>query len=301
MNRSQCRKNEKERHHSWWQRAGWEAGAPLLLVLILSLACNLQAEPPLPTIQPTPTLIFEPTAVLPTGAPQPTTNPDTGWELLQPGFERRVINFRTAEDAPRESIYILRIDPALFRFDVAYDPDQPQSLEQWQAETGALLVVNGGFFTEENIATGAIVVNGQSSGTSYQDFGGMLAITAEGPSLRWLSQEPYNPAEGLLAGLQSFPMLVLPGGVLGYPDEDGHFARRTVIAQDGNGRMLLILAASGTFSLHRMSRFLVESDLGIDRALNLDGGTSTGLLLTDPAEGIAAYNFLPVVIVVFPK
>lgn len=298
--------NEEERHHSWRQRAGWEAVAPFLmgalLVLALSLACNLQIEPPLPTLQPTPTLFFEPTtAVLPTQAPQPTTNPDTGWVLLQPGFERRVINYRTAEDAPREAVYILRIDPALFRFDVAYRPGQPQSLEQWQAETGAFLVVNGGFFTEENIATGAIVVNGQSSGISYQDFGGMLAITAEGPSLRWLPQEPYNLAEGLLAGLQSFPMLVLPGGELGYPDEDGQRDRRTVIAQDVNGRMLLILAAGGTFSLHRMSRFLVESDLGIDRALNLDGGASTGLLLTDPAEGIAAYNFLPVVIVVYPK
>ncbi len=162
-------------------------------------------------------------------------------------------------------------------------------------------MVNGGFFTAENVATGAIVVGGQSSGTSYQDFGGMLAITADGPTLRWLPQEPFSPAEGLLAGLQSFPMLVLPGGQIGYPDEDDDRARRTVIAQDGNGRMLFILAINGSFSLHRMSRFLVESDLGIDRALNLDGGTSTGLLLSEPAEGITAFNFLPVVIVVYLK
>jgi pyruvate/2-oxoacid:ferredoxin oxidoreductase alpha subunit len=48
-----------------------------------------------------------------------------------------------------------------------------------------------------------------------------------------------------------------------------------------------------------MSRFLVESDLNIDRALNLDGGASTGLLLSEPAEGIAAFALLPVVIVVY--
>jgi hypothetical protein len=212
-----------------------------------------------------------------------------------------VINLVTAESAARESLYILRIDPAFFQFDVAYHPGQPQSLEQWQTETGAFLVVNGGFFTEGYIATGAIVVNGQPSGTSYQDFGGMLAITAAGPSLRWLPQQPYDPAEGLLAGLQSFPMLVTPGGQIGYPDEDGQRDRRTVIAQDSNGRMLFILAVTGTFSLHRMSRFLVESDMNIDRALNLDGGTSTGLLLREPEEGIVAFNLLPTVIVVNPK
>jgi hypothetical protein len=155
-----------------------------------------------------------------------------------------VVNLLTAENQVQESLYLLRIDPAGYRFDVGYRPGQPQSLENWQAETGALLVVNGGFFTEENIATGAIVVDGQVSGTSYRDFGGMLAITAEGPMLRWLPQQPFDPAEPLLAGLQSFPMLVTPGGQIGYPDEDGQRARRTVIAQDVEGRILFVLAVS---------------------------------------------------------
>lgn len=274
----------------------------LFVLLLLSFACNLETQQPLPTLAPTPTLFIEPAATQPPPEPtQPASIPDTGWQQLRPGLERRVINLTTDGDSPPESLYLLRIDPALFSFDVAYRPGQPQSLEQWQAETGALLVVNGGYYTEENIATGAIVVNGQSSGTGYQDYGGMLAITAEGPTLRWLPQQPYSPAEGLLAGLQSFPMLVLPGGQLGYPDEDGDHARRTIIAQDTNGRMLFIIAMSGTFTLHRMSRFLVESDLNIDRALNLDGGASTGLLLTDPTEGIAPYNLLPTVITVHPK
>ena len=296
MNQSQCRKVEGV-------RANWLLQGVLLLTF-LGLSCNLETQPPTTAFQPTPTLFFDPTATAtqqPTQAPQPTANPDTGWELLRPGLERRAINLGLAENGSRESLYILRIDPALFRFDVGYHPGQPQSLQQWQTETGALIVVNGGFFTAENIATGAIVVNDHSSGTSYRDFGGMLAITAEGPSLRWLPQEPFSPTEGLLAGLQSFPMLVLPGGQPGYPDEDGNRDRRTVIAQDGNGRMLLVLAIRGAFSLHRMSRFLVESDLNIDRALNLDGGTSTGLLLSEPAEGIAAFNLLPIVITVYPK
>jgi uncharacterized protein YigE (DUF2233 family) len=119
--------------------------------------------------------------------------------------------------------------------------------------------------------------------------------------LRWLPQQPFDPAELLLAGLQSFPMLVTPGGQIGYPDEDGQRARRTVIAQDVEGRILFVLAVSGSFTLHQMSRYLAESDLAVDSALNLDGGTSTGLLLSEPDEGIVAFTLLPVVIIVYPR
>ncbi len=274
----------------------------LITLLLIALACNLESQltpTTIPTANsesaPTPTLQIPPTAT------QTAVDPDSGWTLLQPGLERRTINLQTAENEQRESLYILRVDPAHFRFDVGYHPGQPQSLEQWQTETGALIVINGGFFTEENIATGAIVVDGQASGTSYQDFGGMLSITADGPALRWLPQQPYNSAETIVAGLQSFPMLVTPGGQLGYPDEDGDRARRTVIAQDTQSRILFILAINGSFTLHQMSRFLVQSDMNIDRALNLDGGTSTGLRLSEPAEGIAAFSLLPTVILVYPK
>jgi uncharacterized protein YigE (DUF2233 family) len=268
-------------------------------IILLLLACNLESLPTPPAdFPPTPTLFIPDPLPAPT---QTAVNPDSGWQELRPGLERRTINLPEQENQFRESLYILRVDPNFFAFDVGYHPGQPQSLEQWQAETGALLVVNGGFFTEEYIATGATVTNGQTSGSSYQDFGGMFAVSANGPSLRWLPQQPYDPSEGLLAGLQSFPMLVTPGGQPGFPEEDGQRARRTIIAQDTQGRILFVLAINGSFTLYQMSRFLVDSDMGIDSALNLDGGTSTGLHLSDPAEGIAAFSLLPVVILVYPK
>ena len=63
-----------------------------------------------------------------------------------------------------------------------------------------------------------------------------------------------------------------------------------------------LAAPKGYFTLHQLSKFLVESDLGLDIALNLDGGPSTGMLLaSSPAqlfEEIPAYSVLPVVITV---
>jgi uncharacterized protein YigE (DUF2233 family) len=171
----------------------------------------------------------------------------------------------------------------------------------WQLQTNALIVVNGGFFTEEYLATGLVVSGGQVFGTSYAGFGGMFAITDQGPQLRALSQQPYDTNEPLLAALQSFPILVSPDGQIGFSQEDGLADRRTVIARDRQGRILFVLASTGTMTLHQMSRYLVESDLDLAVALNLDGGASSGIQLAEPSEGVAPFSDLPIVILVWPR
>lgn len=201
----------------------------------------------------------------------------------------------------REEISIFRIDPAQYEFQVAYHPGAPQTLAEWQAETGAMLVVNGGFFTEDFAATGLTVVAGEASGISYEGFGGMFAVTEVGAEVRPLAERPYLPDEPLAYALQSFPILLKSGGQMGYPEEDGQSGRRTVIGQDGDGRILFILAPWGSFTLHEMSVWLAESDLNLEVALNLDGGTSTGLHLAEPEMIIPAFTRLPIVIVVNSK
>ncbi|KAA3663466.1 MAG: phosphodiester glycosidase family protein [Chloroflexi bacterium] len=261
-----------------------------------------------PTIQPTPTPIPVETQNLaslpsPTPSPPPTITPipDTGWLTLQAGLERRTIRLFDENGQQSEHLYLLRLDPAQFTFEIAYSSGQPKSLPTWQAETGAQIVVNGGFFTEDFVATGLVVVDGAASGVSYGEFAGMFAVTDAGPDVRWLAERPFSSSEPLQFALQSFPMLVRPGGEMGFSDEDGRQARRTVVAEDENGRILFILAPFGSFTLHEMSRYLVESDLEIDAALNLDGGTSTGLVLAEPEERVLAFTAVPTVIVVYPR
>lgn len=239
----------------------------------------------------------------PARPPAPTRSiiPDTGWEEVGQGLERRVVNVEGPDGQSTQSLYLLRIDPDHHRFDVGYHPGNPQSLLAWGEETKALIVVNGGYFTEENQATNLVITDGIGSGSSYHGFGGMFSVDNQGPRLRWLSQQPYDETEPANAGFQSFPMLVTPGGKLGYKDESGEKARRTVIAEDRDGRILLIISPSATFTLAEMSRYLTNSDLDIEAALNLDGGASTGLLLADPAEGIPAFSELPLVLLVYPR
>lgn len=268
-------------------RGGTETVVPPIVFTLTPASTLVPAQSPFPAF---------------TVTPDPTFIPDTGWSQLHPGLERRVINLFDDEEQRIEYLYILRLEPEYYQFDVAYHPE-PQTLEAWQAETGALVVVNGGYFRKENeryIPNGLTVVKGEVIGSSYDAFGGMLAITDNGPELRWLAQTPYNPTEPLRGALQSFPLLVKPGGEIGFPidAEDNQQARRTVIGQDKGGRILFILAPMGYFTLHQLSAYLVASDLAFDIALNLDGGPSSGLVLSSPWEEISAYTLLPIVITV---
>jgi hypothetical protein len=231
--------------------------------------------------------------------------PKGGWPLLQPGLERRVIPVYDGSNQQVESLYIWRLDQRYFRMDVAF-ADPPKSLQAWQAETNAAIVINGGYFSINNgrySPDGLAIINGQASGSSFEGYGGMLAVKQDQAQLRWLVQRPYNPGEPIQAALQSFPILVEPGGKVGFgADREDHArARRTVIGQDKNGRILFMVAPDGYFTLHQLSVYLAGSDLDLDIALNLDGGGSTGVLVANPLEIIPSKVLLPFVILVYPR
>jgi len=186
------------------------------------------------------------------------------------------------------------------RFRVHYDPVVPRPVSAWAGLLQPLLVVNGGYFTPENETVGLLISDGRAWGTSYGDFAGMFAVNPspleEKASVRWLRDQPYDPNEPLIEALQSFPVLVKPGGVMGFPAnaDDGRPSRRTVVAQDRQGRILFIVAPRGYLSLHGLARFLADSDLDLDVALNLDGGFSTGLWLRTNEAPVEINSLVPV-------
>ncbi|MEL7675611.1 MAG: phosphodiester glycosidase family protein [Chloroflexota bacterium] len=268
-------------------RTIWGALSGLLL---LAPGCTLTRAtiPP-----PTPT---------PTSAPTPVSG--DGWETVRPGIEQRTA--RVPGQGPfGAQAMIVRVDPALATFQVAYRPGDPLSLSEWRAALpGAAVIVNGGFFDEFSRALGLVVSEGQAYGQSFSGFGGMFQVTEAGPRVRSLVSEPYL-GEPLWHAVQSFPMLIEAGGVLA-PRGDGFDvpARRTIIAQDGAGRILLIVTPLSEVSFSAAQDWLLSADLDVRIALALDGGRSTGLAL-DHVEGpddlYPAFDRLPSVIAVFPR
>ncbi len=267
-----------------------KTAACLLYFLLMGVLGCAEVPPPRPTIFPTP---------FPTLAASPTPLLDTGWETLAPGLERRWQNV-VADGIRTNRLYIVRIDPTYYRFDIGYSPGKPWPLSLWREQTGADVVINGGYFTEEMTATGLMIVDGDVSGWNYT-FGGMVDIRAGALRVRPLIDEPYQAGELIDDGLQAFPLLVQPGGVDGYSDVTADRDRRTVIAQDRAGKIIVMVADMPQFTLTELSAWLLASDLEIDIALNLDGGTSSGILLAQGDEGVPSFVALPTVITVHKK
>lgn len=274
----------------------------LWVVLLTSTsACDASpvmapTAPPFPApVSPTP--LSDP-APWPTITPLP---PDTGWEPAHPGIEVRSLD--VAAGPSTERVTIARLDPAAVRFEVHYVRGAAYPMSAWARQLGAFLVVSGGYFTPERAVTGLTISEGIRYGHPYGDYAGMFAVTEDGVvSVRWLRTWPYDPSEPLSAAIQSFPVLIRPGGILGFPadGDDGRRSRRTVVAQDRAGRVLLLIAPRGHLSLHSLAVWLVGSDLDLDIALNLDGGTSAGFWMSD-GPSIDSLVGVPVVLAVLPR
>jgi hypothetical protein len=281
----------------------------LIFLLAGCFSENISDLEKAPTSYPISQISVTPTAVSPpliTRVPSPTTIiPDSGWINTKPGLESRTLNLVGPQNTVIESMFILRIDPSFYDFEVHHQT-KPLSLEDWVSQTKADIVVNAGYFLlqEENYyPTGLAISNGEVFGLSYGEFAGMFTVAEGIPDLRWLAETPYDSAEPLEFALQSFPLLVKPGGKLGFPAEfeDNLKARRTVLAKDQSGNILLILTQKGYFTLHTLSMFLTGSDLNLDIAVNLDGGPSTGLLIPDPYFKIPSGVLLPFVLSIHQK
>lgn len=260
---------------------------------------------PLPAPQEQPPIATAPASppdspVAPNSNENPESN-DSGWLSDDNGIALRHLRVQVAEDRPVAPVTIVRVDPAAVQLRVAYDPEQPRVLRTWFIGEQPLLAINGGFFDEHYRSTALVISDGVASETSYEGFGGMLAVSATGEvTLRALRDQPYAPNEAFVQGIQSFPTLVFAGGIPADLEEDGRRARRSAVALDRSGNLLLIVSPTAAFTLRELALWLGESDLDIDRALNLDGGPSTGLFLNsgELREQIDSLGPLPLVLLI---
>lgn len=275
-------------------------GRILCLLLGLSLtACGVQRDEPGSTSQPLPTLMSTASAEPPTLTPRPQ---DSGWMVAAPGAELRRLRVNlNNQDVP---VSVVRLDPAQVQFTVGYAPEVPPTLGEWAAQHDALAVINGGFFDADGRTVALLIRDGQPLGTSYVGRGAMFAVTPDGQvNLRVLADQPYDPNEAWQTAIQGWPTLVRPDGSAAYSYEDGERSRRSALALDQQGNVLLIAAPTSAFTLAEWSAWLAGADLEIAVAVNLDGGASTGMLLASQSapERIDAFVPLPIVLIVTPR
>ncbi len=199
------------------------------------------------------------------------------WNRVATGVEVRYEDWKNS-DGDDDTVTIVRFDLHKIKLSVGYQPGQPLSMNDWTQLEHPLAIINGGYFDQQFHATALVVSNGKVSGQSYTGFGGMLSVDTRGSiSLRSLRQQPYNPnSEQLVQATQSSPVL-MSGGKRTQFNADASQTRRSIVAMDKQGRLLFIVSPNQIFSLDELADQLVSSDLSIEIALNLDGGSSTGL------------------------
>lgn len=266
-------------------------GQLLILTTLLLAACA-------PIAAPRPSDTASPPSPVPTRTPVAA---DTGWRTIWPGLEYREVNIEI--EARYDRLRLARIDPAQVRLRVRYDPDSPRPVSGWLSPA-TLLAVNGNYFDPQNRALGLLIADGRRAGQAYQGFGGMFVAYEDRAEVRWNVSDPFEEAVVLTDAMQNFPMLVLPGGRANDQiDDNGRRAPRTAVAQDRAGRIVFVVSPLPTFTLTEFGVWLAASDLDIDAALNLDGGTSSGLMVRDGerALGVNSWVSVPSVIVAEEK
>jgi len=169
------------------------------------------------------------------------------------------------------------------------EPRYPTLAEAMRVH-GCFAGCNGGFFLENFAPSGLMVSEAKATGRwgSAKLLSGALLVDSSG-SLRIIRRSEYQG--GAIELIQAGPFLIDRGQtVAGLSTKNAR--RRTFVLHDGGHRYAL--GTSDSFTLDDLSRILVEAfgPRTIERALNLDGGTSSGFYY-NPGTGVDGVRIEP--------
>ncbi len=185
-----------------------------------------------------------------------------------------------ADGAGRATLWVVTFDPKTHGFVVMDNPEDAFDLGSAALRRGVLAAVNGGYFHPDKTPLGLVVRKGETLHPQERAklLSGVISSTARGVAIQRAGAFQLTPA--VREALQAGPFLVEAGkAIAGLNDSRG--AARTVAFQDAKGRAGILICKS--VSLAEMAAILATPAIfpegKIVRALNLDGGSSTGLFV----------------------
>ena len=148
---------------------------PLLAAIVMGACSAPPALAPIEATRLAPQVTLYPTQAATMQADAPTIAASGAqyageWKPASSGID--YILTQVTVNEREELVLMARVDPSKTNIHVHYDPSQPKTAREWQGETQAGLIINGGFFNDKNQVTGLIIAEGDSSGKSYRGFGG---------------------------------------------------------------------------------------------------------------------------------
>lgn len=266
--------------------SGSPASTPVVVVLAVS-------PTPVPIVS-TPTITLTPS---PTYTPTPSSTP-AGWVTVDEGVQIR--DMRTLSGDP---VYALRLDPSRVDIELRHDGDRPQHVAEWFDGEQPIAAMNAGFFARDFSPAGLWVINGQTLGSGNRVMQGEFRVTAAGITIQRVSQRWISDGTRVIASVESYPFLIRQDGFPTRGLNGRQRAERLVVGIDGAGYVLFVLFPRNTISLRELASYLRSSDLNLHVALNLDGGSSAGMLVRAGGTvwGSDSGRDVPGVFVILPK
>ena len=224
------------------------------------------------------------------------------WESLAKGFDRTVLRFEgettTFEVEPKPlrrqiELVVFRIDTALYPVRViaakTLSGGNKADLRSVHRRVGAVLTVNGGYFSDAGDPMGLVISDGHTVNKWTEQGGsGAFTIFKSVPRIDWATNiAEANPPPN--QAIQNGPMLIEPEHQFGMMTLRNDHDYRTVLALDKANRLLVMLTRKSCgeqttlcgITLFEAAVILYHPEdiggLNANAAINLDGGTSSGM------------------------
>lgn len=200
-----------------------------------------------------------------------------GWLALAEGIRYKKITIdqriNTEQKAYPGFLHIFQIDPEMYRLEVITAKEL--GLQSFDAQTiaertGAILAVNGGFFTPQFESLGLLVKNGRElNKLKWTPWWHIFQIQRKSPSV--ITKQEYKPSPDIEMAIEAGPRLLVDGVA---PDNLKYSAdERTAIGVTSDNKIMIAVTENYPVPTAEISRLLRSE--GCYNALNLDGGSST--------------------------
>jgi len=165
---------------------------------------------------------------------------------------------------------------------------QHASVERLASQEQALIAINGGFFDKQYHPLGLRISNGKRlNPLKYISWWGILYLRNNQAFLSSPSQFKNN--SDINFAVQSGPRLIIDGRI---PTLKTGSAQRTALGIDKSGSTLFIVVSENkSFTTTELASQMIAPPLNCYNALNLDGGSSTQLLVNSAALHLNIHGF----------
>lgn len=177
------------------------------------------------------------------------------------------------------ALHVVIFDERTHALAVIDNPEGSTNLADAATAKGALAAVNGGYFHPDRMPLGLVVSNGEVLHRMERAklLSGMIVVSTKDISLRRIGEFKMSP--GVKEALQAGPFLI-DGGKAVAGLNASRAAARTVVCTVGSNRVALVICRWTT--LAETAEILLAPGIfpyggKTTRALNLDGGSSTGM------------------------